>query len=58
MVNQISELKRIKRELELLREKIIRANGSNSALSYIQRAEEELQQAIEEITGFKKSKFF
>ena len=54
MANQISELKRIIRDLEVLKSKIIKANGSNSALSYINRAVEELENAQQEIIGFKK----
>lgn len=52
MSNQISELKRIIRQLEILKRKIINANGSNSALSYIDKAINNLEEAIEEITGF------
>jgi len=54
MANQISELKRIIRDLEVLKSKIIKANGSNSALSNINRAVEELENAQQEIIGFKK----
>ena len=54
MANQLSELKRIIRDMEILKGKVIKANGSNSAISYIDKAIDELEEAYREIVGFNK----
>jgi DNA-directed RNA polymerase subunit F len=52
MATQISEIRRIMKEIASLKNKIIRSNGSNSALSYLNKAEDCLEDAIHEISGF------